>query len=270
MKDDIKIIAEIGWNFLGDMSLANKMISDAKKSGADVAKFQFWSPLTLKAGSWDTDGRREIYNKAALSIEKIENIKSMCRIEGIESLFSVFTLNEAEILKSLNENTIKIPSHEIANEELIKYASMNFNYVYLSTGASTKKETERSSEILKNGNAGYNLMHCVSSYPCSNDKSNLPRINWLKTLHSEVGLSDHSQSTISPSLAVSLGATVIEKHFTSDNDLEGRDNKFALNPDAFSKMVLFVREAEELLVDRGLNFQDSEKDTIENYRGRWG
>ena len=270
MNNNIKIIAEIGWNFLGDMELAKRMIIDAKNSGANIAKFQFWSPKTLKPGAWDSDGRREIYNRAALDPNKIDNIKSMCRDASIDCLFSVFTTKEAEILNSLNEKEIKIPSHEIANEELIEYVSNNFKYVYLSTGASTKDETIKAVEILQNGKSKFNLMHCVSSYPCPNDSSNLPRINWLKTLHDEVGLSDHSQSILSPSLAIAMGATVIEKHFTSDNDLEGRDNKFALTPDSFSKMVNLIHEACDLTTFKGLNFQESERDTIENYRGRWG
>mgnify|MGYP001170452805 CR=1 FL=1 len=268
--EKVKIIAEIGWNFLGDMKLAEKMITDAKNSGAHIAKFQFWSPKTLKPGAWDSDGRREIYNKAALDNNKINKIRDICKNLSINCLFSVFTVAEAEILKSLSEDEIKIPSHEIANEPLIEYASRNFSYVYLSTGASTKEETLKAVDILKKGDANFNLMHCVSSYPCPNNMSNLPRLNWLKTLHNEIGLSDHSQSVVSASLAVAMGATVIEKHFTSDNNLEGRDNKFALAPESFSKMVDFINEASDLIIDKGLDFQESERDTVENYRGRWG
>ena len=69
-------------------------------------------------------------------------------------------------------------------------------------------------------------MHCVSSYPCPSEKINLPRMNWLKKLHYQVGLSDHTDSIIVPSISVALGAAVIEKHFTTDNSLPGRDNKF--------------------------------------------
>ena len=67
----MKIIAEIGWNHMGDASLAEEMISAASESGANIVKFQYWDPKYLKAGSWDNDGRREIYNKAALNEDKI-------------------------------------------------------------------------------------------------------------------------------------------------------------------------------------------------------
>ena len=75
---------------------------------------------------------------------------------------------------------------------------------------------------------------------------------------------------LTPSIAVALGATVIEKHFTSNNDLPGRDNKFALNPDDFKIMCQNLSETSDMLSDHGNNFQESEKDIIENYRGRWG
>ena len=112
-------------------------------------------------------------------------------------------------------------------------------------------------------------MHCVSSYPCPSEKINLPRMNWLKKLHYQVGLSDHTDSIIVPSISVALGAAVIEKHFTTDNSLPGRDNKFALNPEKFKSMVQNIREAEKTLIGKGNKFQSSEKDIIKSYRGRW-
>ena len=112
-------------------------------------------------------------------------------------------------------------------------------------------------------------MHCVSSYPCPNDKINLPRIKWLSTLSKNVGFSDHTKSTVIPALSVLYGATVIEKHFTTDNNLPGRDNANALEPDEFKIMVDNIQESVEALTDLGKGYQDIELDTVENYRGRW-
>lgn len=266
----IEIIAEIGWNFLGDVDLAKSMIESAKKSGATIAKFQFWDPTTLKPGLWDSDGRKKIYEKAALNEMKIKNLNQICEVNKIEPLYSAFTTKGAELLHNLGHKKIKIPSHEIANKDLIKFSSKHFEFIFLSTGASLKKEVVEANEILKNSNAKYNLMHCVSSYPCNIDMINLPRINWLKTLHPNVGFSDHTRNVHAPSIALSLGANVIEKHFTSDNSLEGRDNKFALNPRDFQTMCNLLNETLVMLADHGLDFQESEKDIVENYRGRWG
>lgn len=270
MAKEIEIIAEIGWNFLGDMSLAEKMITAAKYAGASIAKFQYWDPKTLKKGPWDTDGRREIYNNAALNKEKILKMDEICSKNDISSLFSAFTIKGAQLLNSIGHKKIKIPSHEIANSELIDYSSKNFKFVYLSTGASSEKEVIMANNILKEGSADYSLMHCVSSYPCDIETINLPRIKWLKQMHSNVGFSDHTKNLHTPSIALALGAKVIEKHFTSDNNLPGRDNKFALNPKDFKIMCKNLFETSEMLTDFGNSFQESEKDIIENYRGRWG
>ena len=112
-------------------------------------------------------------------------------------------------------------------------------------------------------------MHCVSAYPCEEDRINLQRIKWLKGYNQRVGLSDHTQSTIVPALALSYEIEAIEKHFTIDNDLPGRDNKFALNPIQFKEMVQNMNIAQRTMIDHGNNYQDIESDTMENYRGRW-
>ena len=112
-------------------------------------------------------------------------------------------------------------------------------------------------------------MHCVSSYPCEITQINLPRLNFLKKLHYNIGLSDHTSSEYVPSYSVIYGATVIEKHFTTDNNLDGRDNKFALEPNAFKKMTDQIKLADLANTKLGINFQESERDIVENYRGRW-
>lgn len=263
------IIAEIGWNHMGDMSLMNEMLQEARKSGATTAKFQYWDPKTLKEGDWDEDGRREIYNKAFLDDEKINEIYNSTIKNKLKFLISVFSTSGAKKIASLGIKHIKIPSHEVANKKLISFCANNFEKVFFSAGAGTTVEIKEANEILATGSAEYTLMHCVSSYPCPIERSNLLRINWLKTLHSNVGLSDHTQSTLTPALAVAFGVNEIEKHFTSDNDLPGRDNKFALNPVSFLEMTTLIRNAEKAFIDHGLELQDIERDTYNNYRGRW-
>ncbi len=265
----VEVIAEIGWNHMGNMTLAKKMIKAAKKSGATTAKFQYWDPSNLKSGPWDKDGRRQIYNKAFLTEKKILELKSICKQNKIQFLISIFGSSSIELMKKLKIESIKIPSHEVANKKLIKFTSSNFKKIYFSTGASKTREVISANKIFKSNKNDFYLMHCVSSYPCLEENINLPRIDWLKKLHNQVGLSDHTSSILVPSLSVSLGANVIEKHFTTDNRLPGRDNKFALTPDRFKKMVENIRTAENALIFRGLDFQNSEKEIIKKYRGRW-
>ena len=114
-------------------------------------------------------------------------------------------------------------------------------------------------------------MHCVSCYPCEMDNVNLPRLISLKKYFPNftLGLSDHSQSTIVPAIAAAFGVEVIEKHFTTDHNLPGRDNKFALLPEEFSLMVQNHKQALLALKDKGFDYQKCESDTVNNYRGRW-
>lgn len=265
----VKVVAEIGWNFMGDMSLAERMISDAKSCGADIAKFQFWQERKLKPGPWDSDGRREIYKSAQLSEEDITSLKAMCANAGIEFLISVFNEDDAKKMKSLGIDTLKIPSHEVANVRLHEFASQNFQTVYVSLGAGSWDEMNRAAEIYLKSSVDWCAMHCVSTYPCKPENVNLNKIksfNWTDN----TGFSDHTSSTVIPAIAVTYGVQAIEKHFTSDNELPGRDNKFALNPAKFSEMVSNIREAELAMIDSGLELQDVEADTANNYRGRWG
>ena len=95
----INLIAEIGWNHMGDMDLAEKMIIAAKKNGADYCKFQTWSEKNLKAGPWDTDGRREIYIKAGLTEEKHNKLKKIFKEKKINFLTSVFNINDLPFVK---------------------------------------------------------------------------------------------------------------------------------------------------------------------------
>ena len=112
-----KLIAEIGWNHMGDMKLAKEMILAAKESGCDFAKFQTWSVDRLKPGVWDTDGRREIYEKAELDLDKHIELKQYCDEVGIQFMSSVFSIEDAKLLKQVVTDYVKIPSFESRNRE---------------------------------------------------------------------------------------------------------------------------------------------------------
>jgi len=263
----IKIIAEIGWNHMGNMNLAKKMIYEAKKNGADICKFQTWSESNLKSGPWDSDGRRDIYKKAELSLNKHLFLKRYCKKIGINFLSSVFSLKDLELLKKTKAREIKIPSHEIYNIKLIKEASKAFNKVYVSTGASKWKEILKIKNNIKKKNLV--LMHCVSAYPCNIDRINLPRLNKLKKFSFELGYSGHYPGIDDAVAAICNGAKYVEKHFTINNKLPGRDNKFAILPKDLKMLSDFRYNYEKMLIGRGLNLQKCEMDIYRNYRGRW-
>ena len=130
------IIAEIGWNHMGDMELAKEMIDSAVESGADICKFQTWSEKKLGKGSWDNDDRREIYKKAELTREKHYILKDYCKNKKTKFLSSVFDDDGINIMHEINPELVKIASQEVANLDLIQKCLAKFDKVILSTGAS--------------------------------------------------------------------------------------------------------------------------------------
>lgn len=263
----IKIIAEIGWNHGGDMELAKKIILAAKESGATYAKFQSWSVERLKPGVWDEDGRREIYEKAELTKERHIELIDYCNQVGIKFLSSVFSIKDAELLVELGVKEVKIPSFESRNHELIEYCDKNFDTIFMSTGTSLFKEIEESVKFVKNSK--FYILHCVSTYPCTPSMANLRRMAEFKTLGFSVGYSDHIQGVESAKVAIGEGAEVIEKHFTIDNDLPGRDNKFAVLPNQMKDLSDYIKMREEMFISHGNDFQQSELDSRNNYTGRF-
>lgn len=263
----INLIAEIGWNHMGDMDLAKRLIESAGVNGADFCKFQTWSEGKLTPGAWDEDGRREIYRKAQLSEEDHHHLKELCEQNDVSFLTSVFNSNDLDFLGGLGMDMIKIPSHEVYNLELIKKAEKLFDRILVSTGASKWDEVERIAEIIDPEKLV--LMHCVSAYPCPADRINLPRLQKLKELSKMLGYSGHYPGIDDAIVAICHGAIYIEKHFTIDQELPGRDNKFAILPDQFKKLTDFRDNYALMETDLGLDLQDIEKDVYNNYRGRW-
>ena len=264
----MKFIAEIGWNFLGDINLAKEMITAAKDAGADYAKFQVWDPEYLKPGPWDHDGRREIYQKACLDDKRLREISDCCRQLGVRFFASVFERKSLHRLSAISTDIVKIPSHECVNIELIDDALAAFDTVILSIGALS--ESQLMDLIARYGHSeNLHVLHCVSSYPLEAHAVNLPKMLFLKQHFKSVGYSSHFTGIVDAVLASALGATYVEKHFTTDNELPGRDNKFALLPSDFEKMVVDSRTAQQAMTDLGLGIQDCEIDVAEVMRGRW-
>lgn len=267
MDKQVKIIAEIGFNHIGDMDLAKLMAKTAKDNGADYAKFQTWSVSRLKEGDWDSDGRRQIYERAELTKEKHIELINYCNNIGIEFLSSAFSVKDAKLLKELGLTSIKIPSFECRNKELINYCNKNFKLIILSTGGTKFKEIKQSVKLIKN--AELILMHCVSSYPTHPMRANLPRIKYLKKIHHKVGYSDHVEGIEAARLSLEYGVEIIEKHFTVDRNLEGRDNKLAILPNQLKELSDYIQLREYMNVFQGVDYQDIEEISRKNDHGKW-
>jgi len=262
-----KFIAEIGWNHLGDLDLAKSMAAAAADSGAHYAKFQTWSTTRLKSGPWDLDGRRQLYEQAELSREGHEQLIEHCNNTGIIFLSSVFSLEDARLLCSLNQASVKIPSNEAVNLPLLEYCLSNFGHLIISVGACSEQEILQLAAITRGSNV--TVLHCVSSYPCPIRFSNLNQINFLRSHFADVGYSDHVSGINAAKASLAHGVSFIEKHFTIDKSLEGRDNKFAILPNELQELISFDRDFQLAHSISTTGYQSIEMDIRTNYRSRF-
>ena len=263
----VKIIAEIGWNHMGDMELAKRMAYEAKDNGADIVKTQTFNVSKLKAGPWDTDGRREIYEKAQLSLEQHIELRDYCSDIEVQFMSSVFSIDDAKLLEQVETDIVKIPSMESRNKELIDFCNNSFDKLIVSTGTSTWNEIRVNTAKIRDTKLV--LLHCVSSYPCDFDMINLPRIRDLQSLSLSVGFSDHTLGVETSILSLGYNIDYIEKHFTVDNDLPGRDNKFAILPNQLRRLKKYVDIFSKVNLSHGSDYQECEEETREVYSGRW-
>ena len=262
-----KIISEIGWNHMGDMDLAKRMITESVNNGADMVKFQTWSVDRLKDGPWDEDGRLEIYKKAELTKDNHFELLEYCNDLNIPFFTSVFSVEDAELLSEVQTERVKIASFEARNPTLLTYCDSKFDTMYISTGTTTVDEIKESLKYIKTSNVV--LLHCVSSYPLEYANANLPRINSLEKLCDRVGYSDHTFGVEGSKAALEYDVEVIEKHFTIDHDLPGRDNKFAILPHELKELSDYIRLREEMNVNHGNGYLECEEEAREVMTGRF-
>tara|TARA_Y100001970_G_C14259925_1_gene879567 strand:- start:24245 stop:25051 length:807 start_codon:yes stop_codon:yes gene_type:complete len=262
-----KLIAEIGWNFLGDMNLAKEMISAAKESGADYAKFQTWSTKDLIEGPWHKDGRINLYKKAELSENDHYELNEFCKKKKIIFLTSVFNKKYLQFLKYLKLNTIKVASMEITNFELLKEMNKIYKNIIISTGASKIDEVKKVFNYVDKKKCI--LMHCVSAYPTPAENINLPRIKVLKKICKRIGYSGHMVGISDALGSLEYGPNFIEKHFTIDKNLPGRDNQLSILPHEMKILSNYIKNHKKIKKFKGSNYQRIENEVRNNYRNRW-
>lgn len=261
------LIAEIGWNFLGDLEIAYKMINKAKQSGATHVKFQIWDPKYLKKGPWDKDGRREIYKKAQITINIYKKLLDYSQKKKIKCFVSICTLRDLKKITKIQNDLIKIPSMESHNHKLIDFALNNFKIVIVSVGALRRKELISLTKYSSTSN--FFVAHCVSSYPMFLKNFKYNKFKYLKENFKNFGYSGHYDGIDDAIFALSNGATFIEKHFTIDKSLPGRDNKFALLPNDFIFIKKYMNNIKLMKRKSNLELLKCEEEAHKIYRGRW-
>ncbi len=257
------VIAEAGSNHDGDIEQAKELIDIAVDCGADAVKFQVFKAEKLyhkNVGMIDLPGGKidffDFLKKMEMSVEWIPILKQYCDERNIEFIFSIFDIESIDYVTEYNINALKIASPELNYIQLFEECAKLNKPIIFSTGISKLADIEQSIEVIEKYHSNYAILHCITAYPASNEQCNLNIIKTLKLCFNHpVGLSDHTMDfKFVPALAVAMGATIIEKHFTISRTLRGPDHKFALEPSELKTMINEIRKVEVMSAQEKLDF----------------
>ncbi|MBM7557456.1 N-acetylneuraminate synthase family protein [Halanaerobacter jeridensis] len=272
-------IADIASNHDGELERAFKLIELAKEAGADAAKFQNFKAerIVSEKGFNSLNGKLshqsswgqsvyEVYQEASVPYNWTEKLKEKCDEVGIEYLTSPYDFKSVDQVEDYL-NAYKIGSGDITWTDIIDYIAQKGKPVIISTGASEMEDVERAMTTIKKHTDEIVLMQCNTNYTVDAKNFNYINLNVLKKYAQKypntiLGLSDHTKGFSAVLGAVALGARVIEKHFTDDNNRTGPDHKFAMTPDSWSEMVKRATELYKSLGDGNKKIEDNEKESV--------
>ena len=258
------IIAEAGINHNKDLNLAFKLVDAAKEAGADVVKFQaaISSEVVTKNGimapyqienTGEIESQLEMIKKLNLNLEDFAKINNYCKKKEITFLATSFGESATRYLRKLNMPFWKIPSGEITNLPYLREIASYGKPIILSTGMANLGEVEGALNILISEGLTRDqitILHCTTEYPTAFEDVNLNAMKSLSTaFNTKIGYSDHTLGIEVSIAAVSLGASIIEKHLTLDKSLPGPDHLASLEPTEFRDMVSAIRNIEKSMGD---------------------
>lgn len=275
MTHKVHIIAEAGTNHNSSPDIACRLIDVGKQAGADSIKFQLIYPEGLYLENLLVDGEYQVnpvvVQRRAQLIpdEKWREIFAYGRDAAIPTTASVFDSRGIRFMDDLDVPYLKIASTDLNNGPLISEALATGRKVVISTGMSTLAEVDRTMEIVGRTASPEQvvLLHCVSVYPAPTAIMNLGFISTLKAAFDvEIGFSDHTESSIAASMAIALGATWIEKHYTLDRKAEGFDHAYAMEPDMLAGYIADLRAAEAAITRPASKLTEQEATTAKRAR----
>jgi N,N'-diacetyllegionaminate synthase len=265
MRRPVLIIAEAGVNHNGSLPLAFRLVDEAAKAGADVVKFQTWTAEGLVskcAGMADYQIRNtgvsqsqfEMLKELEMSTADQLKLIGYCREKGIEFLSSPFDIPSIDVIADIyGLNRIKIPSGELTNLPYLRHVGRRGIPLIISTGMASLGEIEAALQILDQAGTPrerVTVLHCNTEYPSPMADVNLRAMLTIRDAFGvDVGYSDHTQGIEVAIAAATLGATVVEKHFTLDRNLPGPDHKASLEPAELKSMITAIRNIEQALGD---------------------
>ena len=242
------VIAEGGLNHNGDINIAKKLIDSAKECGVNAIKFQTYKTENFVR---ETNQYFDVFKNAELNFEQFEELKNYSKSIGLTFFSTPFDIESAEFLNQLEIPCFKIASSDLTNLPLITKIAKMQKPMIISSGLSTMNEINDAVNCcLFEGNNQIALLHCVANYPAQPNEVNMNVINTLKkTFDFPVGYSDNGESSLVDIVAVSMGANIIEKHFTLDKKMSGPDHGFSIDPNGLKSLISQIHEIDQMKGD---------------------
>jgi len=270
------LIAEIGINHNGDLSIAKKLIDAAADAGFDAVKFQkrtvdvVYTSEFLDAPRESQWGTTQRHQKEGLefSADAYREIDAYCKKKGVLWTASAWDMDAQIFLKQFNCTFNKVASPMLGHIPLLKLIASEGKKTYISTGMSTLEEIDEVVKIFRDANCPFELMHCNSTYPMKEEDANLRCIPMLMERYScDVGYSGHESSLIKVcTTAVALGATSLERHITLDRAMYGSDQAASIEAHSLGDFAETVRAISGILGTGIKNLSDAELKTREKLR----
>ncbi|MEE8042989.1 MAG: N-acetylneuraminate synthase family protein [Pseudomonadales bacterium] len=260
------IVAEAGSNHDGNTETGHELIEMAARCGADGVKFQKFdtdrlvsqeSPNAqyIKTTTRKDESLYQLLKTLQLSRESFKELGEHAKACGLEFWASVFDFESVDAMAELGSETTKVGSGDTDNYELIAHVARTGQVVQVSSGMSTMEQVRKCLDICREaGNEKLILYQCTSSYPCPTGHANLRVLETFRTEFPDVvlGFSDHTQSLLTPAIAVCLGAKIHERHITIDTSRHGADHSMSTGPDDYAEICKSIRGTEAILRQRNI------------------
>jgi N-acetylneuraminate synthase len=269
------VIAEIGINHNGDLSIAKQMIDAAVHAGVEAVKFQKRTPeistppeqqKQMRDTPWGYITYLDYRNRVEFDEDQYCEIDRYCKSKGIAWMVSVWDEASVDFMEKFDTPAYKIPSASLTDLGLIRKARASGKPIILSSGMSTMEQIQKG--VAAAGEKDLVLMHCTSTYPCEPEQLNLKMIETLrhKFPNVPIGYSGHEVGLVPSTIAVALGACMVERHLTLDRAMWGSDQAASVEPGGFERLVKYLRVTEASLGDGVKKVYESEKASMMRLR----
>lgn len=263
----IFVVAEVGINHNGDISICKELIDVAVDAGCDAVKFQkrdidqVYTQEFLNSPRESPWGNTQRAQKEGLEFSKEEylEISDYCTNKGIEWFASAWDTNSQAFLRQFDCKYNKIASAMIVHEELLQMVADEGKHTFISTGMSTYEDIQKAVDIFRAAGCSFELMHTISTYPMKDEDANLNLINTLRNRYDcNVGYSGHEVGLAISYAAAAMGITSLERHITLDRAMYGSDQSASIEPNGIRQLVGAVRKIEKAMGDGEKRLIDAE------------